>query len=213
MSTLHYYYDPFCGWCYGAAPIISAVDEIEGVKIEPHGIGMLSGAQSKMMSPEWRDFVRPHEVRIHALSGQAFGVNYTEGLQQRTDVLLDSSRPIAAMLAAQAISGDGVPMLKRLQKAYYVEGKVITDPDIINGLAVEMGFDSDLFMQQYHHALAKSVEAHISDSHRGMRDAGKQGVPAFIFEHEGKLTELPFGHFISHPEKVKVAIESLIAEG
>jgi protein-disulfide isomerase-like protein with CxxC motif len=30
-----------------------------------------------MMSADWRDFVRPHEERIKALSGQKFGENYT----------------------------------------------------------------------------------------------------------------------------------------
>lgn len=114
MSTLHYFYDPFCGWCYGVAPIISIADKIEKLSIQPHGIGMLSGNQSKMMSPEWRDFFRSHEERIYALSGQEFGEAYIAGLQERSDVLLDSSCPISAMLAAQKLGEDGIPMLKRL---------------------------------------------------------------------------------------------------
>lgn len=23
-ATLHYFHDPFCGWCYGAAPLVAA---------------------------------------------------------------------------------------------------------------------------------------------------------------------------------------------
>jgi Predicted protein-disulfide isomerase len=210
MSTLHYFYDPFCGWCYGAAPIISVADSIDELTIKPHGIGMLSGSKSKMMSPEWRDFVRPHETRIHALSGQEFGEAYTAGLQERQDVLLDSSRPIAAMLTAQALSGDGIPMLKRLQKGYYVEGKVITDPDVIADLAEELGFEKQVFIKQYQKMLADGVDAHIQESHLGMAEAGKQGVPAFILEHNGKYHELPFGHFISRPEKITEAIRAII---
>lgn len=45
--TLHYLYDPFCGWCYGAAPLVSAAAEIESVNITLHGIGMLYGDQNK----------------------------------------------------------------------------------------------------------------------------------------------------------------------
>ena len=210
MSTLHYFYAPFCGWCYGAAPVVSSAAEIDGLHIQPHGIGMLSGSQSKMMSPEWRDFVRPHETRIHVLSGQVFGDCYTQELQERTDVLLDSSRPIAAMLAAEAMSGDGIPMLKRLQTAYYVDGRVITDPEEIGNIAADLGFEKEIFLTHYQKIMERDVENHINASHKAMRDAGKQGVPAFILEHDGQFTELPFGHFISRPEKIKQAIESLL---
>ena len=210
MSTLHYFYDPFCGWCYGAAPIISIADKIEGLTIQPHGIGMLSGNKSKMMSPEWRDFVRPHEERIHALSGQEFGEAYTAGIQERRDVLLDSSRPIAAMLAAQTQGGTGIPMLKRLQKAYYLEGLVITDLNVIANLAEELGYERQDFIEQYQNVLVAGVDAHIKDSHRSMAEAGKQGVPAFILEHKGEYHELPFGHFISRPEKITGAIKAIL---
>lgn len=210
MNMLHYFYDPFCGWCYGAAPVISYATEIDGLHIQPHGIGMLSGNQSKMMSPEWRDFVRPHETRIHALSGQVFGDSYTQELQERTDVLLDSSRPIAAMLAAEEMSGDGIPMLKRLQIAYYVEGRVITDPEEIGDIASNLGFDKEKFLTCYSKVMELDVENHINESHKAMQEAGKKGVPAFILEHNGRITELPFGRFISRPEKIKPSIESLL---
>lgn len=71
QATLHYVYDPFCGWCYGLAPLVSAADEA-GLRVVPHSSGMLAGERAQNMSAEWRDFVRPHEERITALSGQAF---------------------------------------------------------------------------------------------------------------------------------------------
>ncbi|GAB7541920.1 hypothetical protein CS8_015830 [Cupriavidus sp. 8B] len=58
-ATLHYVYDPFCGWCYGLAPPVSVAAEIHGPDVVPHSGGMLAGKEAKMMSPEWRDFVRP----------------------------------------------------------------------------------------------------------------------------------------------------------
>jgi putative protein-disulfide isomerase len=54
--VLHYLYDPFCGWCYGAAPMVSAAREIPDLKIQAHGVGLLSGDKVQMMSPEWVDF-------------------------------------------------------------------------------------------------------------------------------------------------------------
>ncbi len=31
---LHYIYDPLCGWCYGAAPLVQAARGISGLTIE-----------------------------------------------------------------------------------------------------------------------------------------------------------------------------------
>lgn len=66
------------------------------------------------MSPEWGEFVRPPETRIRALFKQQFGDAYVHGVKEQHDVLLDSSPPIAAMLAADEIGGRGVVMLEKL---------------------------------------------------------------------------------------------------
>ena len=116
-AKLHYLYDPFCGWCYGASPLVTAADQIDDLDVEVHGIGMLSGDKSKMVSPEWRDFVRPHEERITAYSHQVFSEAYLKNVLESQDVLLDSSPPIGAMLAAEKLDGRGLEMLKRLQRA------------------------------------------------------------------------------------------------
>lgn len=33
--TLHYLFDPLCGWCYGAAPALSALAGEPGIAVEP----------------------------------------------------------------------------------------------------------------------------------------------------------------------------------
>ena len=32
-ATLHYIYDPLCGWCYGSAPLVKAAREIGGLRM------------------------------------------------------------------------------------------------------------------------------------------------------------------------------------
>lgn len=29
-TTLHYIFDPLCGWCYGAAPLVKAAQSLPG---------------------------------------------------------------------------------------------------------------------------------------------------------------------------------------
>ena len=56
-TTLHYIYDPMCGWCYAAAPLIQAARQIDGLNIELHAGGLWVGSQVKRITPELREFV------------------------------------------------------------------------------------------------------------------------------------------------------------
>jgi putative protein-disulfide isomerase len=212
MSTaiLHYLYDPFCGWCYGAAPMISAAMSVPGVHVQPHGIGMLSGDKSKMMSAQWRDFVRPHEARITFYSKQTFGEAYVNGVQQRDDVVLDSSPPIAAMQVAEAMSGRGVEMLKRLQVAYYQQGRPIADIAELCDLAESLGYDLSVFSQQLLVLLDNGIEQHLQASQALMRRIGAQGVPAFALEIDDHWEVLPLGHYLSRPALFRKDIEARV---
>jgi putative protein-disulfide isomerase len=210
--TLHYLYDPFCGWCYGAAPLVSAATEIEGLTIKPHGIGMLSDDQSKRMSGEWRDFVRPHEERITAYSKQEFGEAYVDGVLNHQDVMLDSSPPIAAMLTAEKLSGRGLEMLKRLQTAYYQEGQAIADPLVIEQIANELGFESERFMEMLKTVSKTSLGNHIKQSNTLMALTHARGVPAFALELDGQFEILHLGHYLGKPELFKETIEQELAK-
>jgi len=127
---------------------------------------MLSGDKSKLMSGEWRDFVRPHEARITAFSKQTFADAYVQGVLEHENVQLDSSPPIAAMLTAQQLSGRGIEMLKRPQIAYYQEGQAIADRGVIAGIANELGFEPESFMATFDLITADSLQDHIEQQQR-----------------------------------------------
>jgi putative protein-disulfide isomerase len=208
--VLHYLYDPFCGWCYGAAPMVSAAREIPDLKIQAHGVGLLSGDKVQMMSPEWVDFVRPHEARIHAFSKQQFGDAYVHGVQEHQDVLLDSSPPIAAMLVAEEFDGRGVAMLKRLQTAYYQEGRAIADHVVIGEIAEELGYERHVFLTRLEAVLTSNVNDHIALSNDMLKTLNMRGFPAFAVEIDGELHNLPLGRYFSRPALFKQEIEALM---
>ena len=211
-ATLHYVYDPFCGWCYGAAPMITAATAIPSLEIQAHGVGMLSGDKSKLMSGEWRDFVRPHEARITAFSKQTFADAYVQGVLEHENVQLDSSPPIAAMLTAQQLSGRGIEMLKRLQTAYYQEGQAIADRGVIAGIANELGFEPESFMATFDLITADSLQDHIKRSNEMLEALNARGFPAFALEIDGQMEVLAMGHYLSRPALFKKDIESRLAK-
>ena len=98
QTTLHYIYDPLCGWCYAVAPLVRAARGV--LPVVGHGGGMLTGARRKRVSPEWHDYVLPKDAQIAALTGQVFGRAYQEGLLRDHTAWLDSEPPTAGVLAA-----------------------------------------------------------------------------------------------------------------
>ncbi|WP_321960569.1 DsbA family protein [Paraburkholderia sp. J7] len=210
-TTLHYIYDPFCGWCFGAGPLLTEAREIEGLHVEPHSVGMLAGPRSKMMSPEWRDFVRPHEKRITAYSHVEFGAPYVNGTLEDPSVALDSGVPTAAMLAAEKLSGRGLEMLKRLQRAYYVEGLPISNREVILSLADELGYERQSFVKAFEDALHVTLESHIEASNQLLSRLNARGFPAFALEIGGELEALPVGRYFGRPEKFAADIRSKMA--
>ncbi|WP_417356014.1 DsbA family protein [Gallaecimonas pentaromativorans] len=208
-ATLHYLYDPFCGWCYGAAPMVSAASEIEGLAINAHGYGLVSGPDSKLTSPQWRDFVRPHEERITAYSKQIFSPVYLQNVLESTEVRLDSDPPIAAMMAAEALGGLGVAMLKRLQLAYYQQGRPIAEFDELLKEATALGLDQGAFEAAYSQALGQ-VDSHINDTRAMVGQLGLRGVPGFALEQDGQWQVFPFGHYLSRPALFKADLQKAL---
>ena len=211
QATLHYVYDPYCGWCYGMAPLLSVADEREDLKVVAHSGGMLAGDQAQTMSTEWRNFVRPHEERITALSGQTFGTAYQEGTQFNYDVKLDSAPPTAAMLAAESLAGVGLRMLKRLQTAYYVEGRHISEREALIGIAVELGLDAGAFSKAYDDALLHIAE-HFADTQVFLEALGGRGYPTLAIERDGKVSRLHLGRYFGKPELFRQALAQLLTQ-
>ena len=179
--VLHYIFDPLCGWCYAAAPLLAASD-LPGLALQWHAGGMLSGAARRTITPDWRAHVMPHDERIAALTGQPFGNAYYDGLLNQIGATLDSTPPIAAMLAAQSLAGRGLEMLARMQTAHYVEGQQISTQAVLQSLAEELGLEPQAFALHYRGALQERVAAHIGESREWLQASGGQGFPTFLLE-------------------------------
>ena len=136
---LHYIYDPLCGWCYGAAPLVEAARAVPGLAIALHGGGMMAGSNRQPVTDALRRYVMPHDERIAGLSGQPFGADYFDGLLRDGGAVFDSEPPTTAILAAENLAGRGLDLLKRIQRAHYVEGRRIADPAVLRELAAEIG--------------------------------------------------------------------------
>jgi len=203
MSTLHYVFDPLCGWCYGAAPLISAARGIPGLDIAIHAGGMMAGPNRQVITPQLRDYVMAHDKRIAQLTGQPFTEAYFDGLLRDTSAVMDSAPPCTAILATEELTGCGLDMLLRLQRAHYVEGRRIADANVLAELAQELGFDPAAFAATYARLAGAVTERHFVDSRDWLARSGGHGFPTFALEQaDGRLMRLDVGAWLSRPAEL-----------
>ncbi|CAB3873616.1 protein-disulfide isomerase [Achromobacter xylosoxidans] len=196
---LHYIYDPLCGWCYGAAPLVQAARGISGLTIEAHGGGMMTGGNRQPVTEALRRYVMPHDERIASLTGQVFGPDYFDGLLRDSGAVFDSAPPTTAILAAQALAGRGLDLLHRLQQAHYIEGRRIADPAELRRLAVEIGLDEAAFQAAYAATEGAATERHIAQSREWLARVRGSGFPTLALERDGVFELLEPARFLGRP--------------
>jgi len=196
--TLHYIYDPLCGWCYGTSPLVSAARGT--VRVQAHGGGMMVGTARRTVTPELRQFVMTHDRRIAQASGQPFGSGYFEGLLRDHGAVLDSAPPITAVLAADELAGAGLDMLARLQQAHYVEGRRIAEFAVLRELAAQLGLDVEAFSSAYDWLQGAATQAHIEQSRALLARIGGRGFPTFALQRDEQFTTVDIGRYHGQPD-------------
>jgi putative protein-disulfide isomerase len=180
--VLHYIFDPLCGWCYAAAPLVKAARSVPGLAVQWHAGGMLTGAHTRTITADWREHVIASDQRIAEMTGQPFGDAYFNGLLNDIGAPLDSEPPTTALLAAEALAGKGLEMLSAQQQAHYVDGKRISEPAVLRTLAQDLGLDASAYDQAYAAQSGAATQKHIAESRQWLGMVQGQGFPTLALE-------------------------------
>jgi putative protein-disulfide isomerase len=184
---LHYINDALCGWCYGAAPLVSAAEHVEGLDIQLHTGGLWP--QPTRLPDEMRQYIRQADGRVAAMSGQPYGPAYLDGLLFDPELILESRTPTAAVLAAASLDeAKALPMLRAIQRGHYVDGLHVVRPEVLADLAESIGLDRDAFEQASENV---DVDSHIKATRQLMAQIGARGYPAFVLETRARTVSPP----------------------
>lgn len=207
-TKLHYIYDPLCGWCYAARPMVEAA-KAAGITIVMHGGGLWTPAI--MLTAEKIAYIRSNDHRIAMLTGMEFGPAYLDGLLQDRGTAFWSQPTIAAVLAAGVFREEAaIAMMNAIQTAHYVRGKRVVNASVLLELAAEIGLAADPFSE----ALASvPVEEHIRETRRWMQELGLHGFPSFVLERHGELIRVQHENFYGRPERFLEAVADLTTIG
>jgi putative protein-disulfide isomerase len=203
-AVLHYIYDPLCGWCYGAEPLVWAATKVDGLTLRLHAGGLWP--QPTRLPEHTRRYIQQADQRVGQMSGQPYGEPYLNGLLFDSELVLESRPVIAAVLAAQALDASkALPMVRAIQHAHYERGQHVVRESTLREVAAEIGLDGAAFA-----AALKTVpvDEHIAASQELMNNVGAQGFPTFVLQIGDEWFAVPHSRFASTPERFTEWLDS-----
>jgi putative protein-disulfide isomerase len=175
-AVLHYIYDPLCGWCYGAEPLVWAASKVDGLALRLHAGGLWP--QPTRLPDHMREYIQQADARVGQMSGQPYGEPYLNGLLFDPELVLESRPVIAAVLAAQSLdSSKALPMLRAIQHAHYERGQHVVREATLREIAVELGLRRSLedgARRRAHFAVARAHEQRRRAGLSDLRPADRQ---------------------------------------
>ena len=180
-TTVTYLFDPLCGWCYGASPVIQQLGQHSGLTLELASSGLFAGG-GRTMDAAFADFAWSNDQRIARLTGQRFTEAYRSKVLGHLGSRFDSA---TATLALTAVSLSEplreLETLKVLQEARYVQGLDTCNVSVVGNLLRDQGLTTaaDRLAASDADLLAANT-ARIQKARGLMQTFGAQGVPALV---------------------------------
>jgi putative protein-disulfide isomerase len=177
MDGLHFIYfaDPMCSWCYGFAPVMRQLRQRYGdvAYVRPVMGGLRPGTTEPMPETARRGLVH-HWEQIGAMTGQPFD----GALADREGFVYDTDPAARAVVLARRTSMDaGLDYLEAVHRAFYAEGRDVTQTETLADIAAEQGFDRAAFLS----ALAdEGLKQETWRDYAISQRAGATGFPTLI---------------------------------
>jgi putative protein-disulfide isomerase len=132
-----YVADPMCSWCWGFSPAVSALVETYGGRVAVTPImGGLRPLTRDPMDDAAKATIRDHWTHVRERTGQPFDFAFFE----RDGFVYDTEPACRAVVTVRAINpGAALDYLARVHRAFYAEGRDVTDAAVLADIAEEAG--------------------------------------------------------------------------
>ncbi|EKO3780830.1 DsbA family protein [Vibrio metschnikovii] len=208
MVKVHYFFDPMCGWCFGASPLLETLAEMPIITLKLHPGGMLPRSE---LAAEFRAHILEADQQISLVTGQVFGEAYRSRIASKQPLIVDSYLTAQAIIAAEELQGLGLAMLKKIQQAHYQQGLTVAEPEVLAQLASQLGIEHD----KWHNAMqqAKSdLPATIANSQQLMAQYQLRGFPSMMIElANGQWRSVQPSDYYGKPEAWQAFWQSMVA--
>jgi putative protein-disulfide isomerase len=179
---LTYLFDPLCGWCYGAAPVLRTLASHMGYSVVLAPSGLFCGERAGPMNEEFASYAWTNDQRIARLTRQRFTEQYRRDVLGDRAGWLDSGPATLALTAVALTAPDReLDALEAIQEARYVAGRDVTDSAVLAELlhSLDLAHAAELIRAPNENLLSAN-RACVESSRALMRQFGVNGVPALI---------------------------------
>jgi putative protein-disulfide isomerase len=170
-----------CSWCWAFRPCLLQLREKLPEQISWQNVlGGLAPDNDQPMPEQTRQMIQGHWHRIQSSVGTEFNFDFWAKCQPRRDTY-KACRAVIAAARQDAEEG----MIEAIQKAYYLRAMNPSDPETLADLAMELGLDRPLFVEDFYSA---KTEAEL---HRQflLRDGlNVRSFPSLVLKHDSGLT-------------------------
>lgn len=206
--TVTYLFDPLCGWCYGASPMVRHLAGAPGLALALAPTGLFSGPGARPMDADFAAYAWSNDQRIAKLSGQIFSETYRRDVLDAPGQRFDSAAATAGLTAVHLTRPDAeLDALAALQAARYVDGRdIVTTGGVAavlraNGLAAAADR-----LAASDPVLTDAVQQRTTTAQRMMATFGARGVPALVAGTGGNRRLLGANVLFGDPQALIAAI-------
>ncbi len=189
-ARLLYVMDPMCSWCWGFAPVAEALSEqARAAGVACHLVtGGLRAGQGAALDPTTRGYILGHWEAVHRTTGQPF--RFEDALPE--GFVYDTEPACRAIVAARRLDEDSAwPLVRAIQRAFYAQGRDVTQAAVLAGLAEQVGLPRIEFAAAFDSGEARHATA---ADFAWVQDLGIAGFPTLLAERNGQLALLTNGY-------------------
>ena len=189
QRVLWYFADPMCSWCWGFAPVISAIKDAYADRLAiVLMLGGLRPGTTDPVTPKFREETLHHWQDVHRMTGQPFVFENAmpEGF------VYDTEPPSRAVIAVADLNPDAIfPYFKSLQEAFYAKQQNVTQVNTLAALAEQHHIETPKFLERFHSEdIMNKTRKHFEIT----RDAGVHGFPTIVLQRQSGGTLLTNGY-------------------
>lgn len=210
--TLIYVYDPLCGWCYGFHPVMKKLAERFknqlNFRVVPGGLAVGEAAQP---IKKGYGYIKDNLRQVEDKTGVEFGQNF-KLLAEEGSYLYDSEPGCLAQTTINRLAPErAIDFSGRLQKALFIDGLNLNDPDTFLSLIDDYPVEPNEFETLY---TSDEIKRRTHQQFEWCREQDALAFPSLLLEM-GKETGLmsrgyrPFDTLESHLHHLLRNIEKL----
>lgn len=185
---MFYFTDPMCSWCYGFSPVVKKLKENYPEIDLQITSGGFSPYSQQIVDREYKEFLAFHWRNVNQRSGQFFDHSMkfiSDSFRYDTE---PSSRALSVM--QELLPKKDFDYLSLMQKAFYVDGKDITDDKVLAVLAEELGIEKNSFLERFH---SEEMKQKTNQGFQFSRQLGVQGFPTLLTLENGTVKVITRG--------------------